>query len=314
MTSTKCLFRAVVTGFAILAACGRTALNQSAKGGDGGGAIGDTGKAAADAAIRELGFAPDGSPSGVSFSGVVVAKIDQSGTTNAYSALAEFVTGAPFGIVSYSTNGLGVGSCGCQEGTATPGLRAPDAGTVTLMSVETTVATLEPGGTGETWDLGSAWRVQFGAYWLVDSQSWNPGDALTVSATGNQVHAFTGTLQTGSLLAGVVPLIGPAPVVVDLTQDFEVSWTPEGRSNEIVLLMLQGLGLTCYCIVPDSAAHVTVDASIVNAFGNAYYTGYSAPGSGRILLDRLITTSASSDNASIALIGEVAMSGDVTFQ
>ena len=273
---------------------------------------------AAGTAVADLGSAQDGGANATTYSGVVVARIAQVGETNHYSAFADFTTGPPFGIVPYSTNGLGTESCGCQEGLSALPLQPTDAAAVTLTSAEgtRTLAMLAPVGLGGNWipDLGPGWRWINSAYTLVASQPWKPGDALAVSATGNQVHAFSGTLHTGAPLSGVTPVIGPAPVIIDLTQNFEVSWSPEGISGEIVLLMLRRGGLTCYCIVPDAAAKVTVDSSVVGGFGNAYYVGTGEPPSGTILLDRLVTSTASGDNATIALIGEVMQTGTVTFQ
>jgi hypothetical protein len=59
----------------------------------------------------------------------------------------------------------------------------------------------------------------------------------------------------------------------------------------------------CYRTVPDSAAKVTVDSSLL-----------SPGGSSTISLERLVISTASGDNATITLIGAVELSGEVTFQ
>jgi hypothetical protein len=162
-----------------------------------------------------------------------------------------------------------------------------------------------------TWDLGMPWFDYPGIYPAADGAEWNPGDALRVSATGGQVAPFSGTLQTGALLAGVSPAIGSTPLVIDRAADLEVSWTPEGRSHEDVFLLLQqftqGGATTCTCLVPDSAASVTMSATLLGPFGTEQL-------SGRIRLERLIVSTALCDNAAIDLASEVVQTGDVTFQ
>jgi len=274
--------------------------------------------AATDAAVSDTGSALDGARSGVIYSGVVLARATQSGTTSSsYGAFVDFTSKYPFYLDSCPGLGPSAGNCCCMIGMSTPmPIQPPDGATVTLTSADgaSTLATLLPSTPTSTtttigpqmygtWDLGRWGAVVPGCYAPVGSQPWNPGDALRVSATGNQVHAFSGTLQTGSLLSGVTPSIGSAPLVIDHSQNFEVSWTPEGRENESVLLRLGAAPDVCYCTVPDSAAKVTVDSSLL-----------SPGGTSTISLERLVISTASSDNATITLIGAVELSGEVAFQ
>jgi hypothetical protein len=274
--------------------------------------------AATDAAVSDTGSALDGAGSGVIYSGVVLARTTQSGTTSSScGAFVDLTSEYPFYLDSCPGLGPSAGSCCCMIGMSTPmPIQPPDGATVTLTSADgaSTLATLLPSTPTSTtttiglqmygtWDLGRWGAVVPGCYAPVGSQPWNPGDALRVSATGNQVHAFSGTLQTGSLLSGVTPSIGSAPLVIDHSQNFEVSWTPEGRENESVLLRLGAAPDVCYCTVPDSDAKVTVDSSLL-----------SPGGTSTISLERLVISTASSDNATITLIGAVELSGEVTFQ
>ena len=157
----------------------------------------------------------------------------------------------------------------------------------------------------QSWDLGG---FPAGNYGDVSSLPWKPGDALSVVATGDAVHAFSGALQVPALLSGVTPVLGQAVLIIDRTQDFTVTWNPEGRARESMLLILQQSThptTTCYCTAPDAAAALTVDASLLSPF--------SAQDC-QMILERLVASTASSDNATITLIGEVVESAVVMFQ
>jgi hypothetical protein len=177
---------------------------------------------------------------------------------------------------------------------------------VPIVEGGTTMTTLQG-----TWDLGAQWWAYPGVYPDADSGAWNPGDALRVSASGGEVAPFSGTLQTGALLSGVTPAIGTTPLVIDRTQDLQVSWTPEGRAGENVLLAVQQFtasgGLTCYCEAADPAGRVTVSATLLGQFD-------TQQPSGRIRVERLITSTAPCANATIDLVGEVSQTGDVSFR
>jgi hypothetical protein len=166
-----------------------------------------------------------------------------------------------------------------------------------------------------TWDLGDAWATLPGDYPFETAGFWDPGEAMHVSATGGAVHAFSGTLQTGALLSGVTPslpsLSGPVSLVIDRTQPFHIAWDPEGLSDESVVLWLQQFrsdgSLTCWCSVPDTAAELTVDTSVLGQFDVQQLSAV-------IQLERLITRTVSSDDAIVALVGEVAKNDEIAFQ
>jgi hypothetical protein len=261
------------------------------------------------------------------FNGVVVATLGQGATsTPTYAVLADFASGPN---VDLSPAAAG---CSCAQAAVVVGLPpfSPgpgSAGPVTLSSTGggSPLATLTPGSGGggieasirgndgswglssalESWDLGA---LPAGSYADVPSLPWNPGDDLLVVAAGDAVHAFSGTLQVPALLSGVTPVLGEAPLVIDRTQDFSITWTPEWRANESMLLILRQWtqpATICYCTAPDAAATLTVGASLLSQFSTQQ---------GQLSLERLITSTASSDNATITLIGEVAETAGVVFQ
>jgi hypothetical protein len=261
--------------------------------------------------------------SDATYAGVVVATIAQGGATNAYSVFADFAPGGPLGIGVCPDEAPDAGSCCCFQGaTVVPGFDTPTAGILTLTSTGgSTLATLAPGQTvveggsetttyQGTWDLGTPWFDYPGIYADVNSGAWNPGDALQVRATGGQVAPFSGTLQTGALLAGVSPAIGSTPLVIDRADDLEVSWNPEGRSHEDVFLILQQFtrdgANTCTCLVPDSAASVTVSATLLGPFATEQLSAH-------LRLERLIISTAPCSNAAVDLASEVSQTSDVTF-
>jgi hypothetical protein len=315
----------VVAGLACLG-CSSSSLKRSA--GDGGAGRGGQAGGGSDSEVfgNGDGSREVGEGAGM-FNGVVVATRTQgAASTPTYEVLADFASGPNVDL------SLTAATCSCAQVEVVVGLPPftpgpGSAGTVTLSSAGggSPLATLTPGSGGsgieasirgsdgswglsfdvESWDLGG---LPAGNYGDVHSLPWNPGDDLSIVATGDAVHAFSGALQVPALLSGVTPVLGQAALVINRTQDFNITWTPEGRENESVLLILQQStqpATICYCIAPDATAALTVDASLLSQFSTQ---------DGRMSLERLITSTASSDNATVTLVGEVAETAGVIFQ
>jgi hypothetical protein len=224
--------------------------------------------------------------------------------------------------------------CTCESGIATPDPFAaiPDAGTVRLATQSgMPIATMTPthstiddagqvsSGYYGTWDLGGWGFGQVGTYaGAMNLPPWNPGDALAVSASGGQVHAFQGALLTGGPLEGVTPAMYGETLTFDRAMPLVVSWTPEGGADEDVLLLLQQITpesiVNCFCAAPDSARSLTLNATLMSRFVATVDGGPSAQLAGSITLDRLRTTRVRSDNATIALVGEVQASAKAIFR
>jgi hypothetical protein len=238
------------------------------------------------------------------YSGVVLAMITQDQAATSYVSRAVFTTGPRPAI-----GGCPNCCCGVEErGLPLPG-KPPDAGRITIAAPAgaTTVATLDYSGNlyGMS-DLGWPWSVPLSDYAPVDSQPWSPGDSLRVLAAGNEVESFAGVLRTGPPLAGITPPIGPSPVIVDRSQAFEVSWTPEGNGDATVLLRLPRSGSVCYCDAPDSAGRLVVDANLLSTL--------SVGQNGKITLARLTISTVTSGNATIDLVGAVIQAGPLVAQ
>jgi hypothetical protein len=262
---------------------------------------------APDGAVPDSGSGQGGD----AYTGVVSALVLRGSTGETYTAFADFQPAPPL-RVGACPDGQ---ACCCLHGTPLPfPTPPPDAAAVTLASAEdaATLATLMPSTTTfqGTWDLGEAWATHPGAYPDAMSEPWAPGAALRVSAAGGAVHPFSGTIHTSALLSGVTPPLGPSPLAVDRSQPLQVSWAPEGKSGEVVTLMLQQFTsagvVTCYCGALDAAAKLTVDSGVLAEFGTDQL-------SARLRLERLLTSFASAGDATVTLVGEVAETGPITF-
>ena len=284
---------------------------------------------------RDAGPVPDAAATGGSdasaggdptIAGVVLAKVTQGSTANSFNAYADFKLGASLDITGTgTTDDAGAGSCGCLSGNATPWpARPPDAGRLTLGGGDglSPLAALTPfpfrsdGGvsTGQfqgTSDLGLAWSVWPGDYPVVDSRPWNPGDALSLSGDGDDVAAFSTTLQTGALLSSVTPSLLAPSITIDRTRDFQISWAPDPQEGGAVLLILRQITTnsltTCFCAVPDSVGALTLDETLL--------AGYSADQlSCSIELERLVDHTFQVGRATIDLVGAVAQATAATFE
>jgi hypothetical protein len=266
---------------------------------------------AIDAETRpDLGTGTADASSEAMYAGVVLGMVTRDEATTSYLARAVFTTG-PRPVIG------GCPHCCCgNTGRGLPyPIKPPDAGKIILAAAAgaTTLATLVPAafedGSGTYYgmsDLGWAWSAPLGDYAPVDSQPWSPGDVLWVVATGNEVESFSGALPTGPSLAGVVPPIGPSPVVIDHSQAFEVSWAPEGKGDATVLLSLPYSGGICFCDAPDSAGRLVVEANLLGPI--------SADQNGKIKLARLTISTVASGNATIDLVGAFVQAGPLAVE
>jgi hypothetical protein len=295
----------VIALFGSVAGCGRSGVRLARD------AAGARDAWAIDAVTgADLGTGTADSISEAMYSGVVLGLLTQDEATTSYVARAVFTTG-PRPTIGGCPNCC----CGGQDRGLPIPEKPPDAGKITIAAAggATTLATLAPGafedGSGTYYgmsDLGWSWFVPLSDYAPMDSQPWSPGDALRVLAAGNEVESFSGALQMGTSFAGVMPPIGPTPVVVDHSQAFEVSWTPEGKGDATVLLSLPYDGGICYCDAPDSAGRLVVGANLLSPI--------SAEQNGKIKLARLTISTVASGNATIDLVGAVIQAGPLAIE
>ncbi len=268
-------------------------LSAGAQSGAGGGGAGGLGGSSGETAAA-------GMSSEALYAGVVLAMVSDDNASSPYVTRADF-TGRAHPVLD------GCPRCCCGQelhGLPAPG-KPPDAGTITLLGADgSTLAALVPeaidnGGYGMGIALGWSWFEPLSNYAPVTPQPWAFGDTLQVLAPGNEVEPFSGMLRTGLALAGVSPPIGSSPVIIDHTQPFEISWTPEGDADATMLLGLPTGNSLCYCDAPDSAGKLVVDASLLS------------PVSGELSLTRLSISTVTSGNASVDLVGAVVQKGPV---
>ncbi len=91
---------------------------------------------------------------------------------------------------------------------------------------------------------------------------WQPGDILTVRATGDQVSAFTVSAPA------LIPPIGQIPSSINPTQDFQITWQPNPNADIMNIWISDGqsVGKGVNCTVPDANGSVTVAATLFAAF------------------------------------------------
>jgi hypothetical protein len=113
----------------------------------------------------------------------------------------------------------------------------------------------------------------------------------------------------------VTPAIGTASLVIPRDQDFTISWTPEGHGEDEVIFDLEQIGestvLQCWCTVPDSTGHVTLASKLLMQFATDLTP---SEGKSTLRLGRTTSSPVSSSNATVSLVGESLVTGNVTFQ
>jgi hypothetical protein len=293
---------------AILAgACGGRAATDTSDGGlgptsPGNGTPGNEGgtMAATDAcgAVRAPS-APPSDDGGVAFHGVVAAYSDSSGPT--------IEAGFPlFGFTYAVASGPGT-KCSCLSGVALP-VGSENAGTITVERPHCggVLATLLYYGNQAEADYSATSQLP-----------WNPGDTLDVVATGG-VTPFSGTLQTGGPIVGLSPatLAGPQPLNVSRSQDFVLTWMPEGKSGESVMVDIRQpspQSQSCACVAPDSDGKITLGAALLQGF---VPTTSPNPQNTQVYVtvSRSIVSSVYTASGRVDLVGQVAVGGTLNLQ
>ncbi|HYQ27597.1 MAG TPA: hypothetical protein VER04_10260 [Polyangiaceae bacterium] len=286
-----------------LVGCGRIRNDPGAAGAPSGGRGGSSGAGGVVLPGGSAGDAEGGAVSEATYAGAVLAMLTEHDGTESYVARAVFAAG-PRPTIG------GCPQCCCSStdrGLPLPD-KPPDASRITLLPTAggAALATLVPelfedghGAVHGMIDLGWSWFAALSDYAAAPSQAWKAGDVLEVTALGNEVEPFSGMLRAGPALSGVTPAIGSAPLVVDHTQPFEISWTPEGDANAIMLLGIPNADGVCYCDAPNSAGSLVVDSALLSA------------AAGEISLARLTISNVASKNASVDLVGAIVQRGPV---
>ena len=244
-----------------------------------------------------------GAGGAATYGGVVLALVSERDAVQSSVARAIFTTGSRPALG-------GCPQCCCgSEGRGLPiPVKPPDAGRIALEPAGdgSAVTTLDPfpfeNGMGEfygTSELGWAWYPPLSSYAPVEPQPWAADTALQVHASGGEVAAFSGTLRLGPALTGVTPALGTSPLVVDHTQAFEISWTPQSGSDALVMLRIPNGSGVCFCDAPDAAGRIVVEPGLLG------------PVTGDVSLTRFTVSNVSSGNASVDLVGAMVRTGAI---
>jgi hypothetical protein len=138
---------------------------------------------------------------------------------------------------------------------------------------------------------------------------WNPGDTLVVTADGGLVDGFSGAITAPPAFVNVAPALSIASqIVVQIADDFTVSWTPDltDAGGNVTLEVFDPLGFYIDCVAPDSAGDVTAPA--------ASFAGILQGDNGYVTLYRPSSETLSSANATVVLTAEASAPGLATFQ
>ncbi len=91
-----------------------------------------------------------------------------------------------------------------------------------------------------------------------ESQVWQPGDSLRVTATGAQIGPFTVTAP------GLAPPIVHASASFTSGQDVSITWQPDPNASTLVFSLLDGgTGATVACSASDAAGTLVVDGGLL---------------------------------------------------
>jgi hypothetical protein len=100
---------------------------------------------------------------------------------------------------------------------------------------------------------------------------WNPGDVLTVSASGAAVPAFSGSITAPQYVSGLNPAITLASsITASAGTPFVVSWTPS-TDNGTMQLLLTGNAMpmvTVACYADESSGSISVPVSLLQKLGS----------------------------------------------
>lgn len=163
------------------------------------------------------------------------------------------------------------GACTVQRCTITSSEEALDsrlsgasAGDVQVQVGASTNTTLRPDG-----DNNYSFLLAGGA-----TRLWMPGDAVTVTAAGATVPAFSFTSALPPVIDGTVGEVSGIGTVIDRSMPLVARWTARGTSGQVAVIVSQGGGVgsaitypiprvRLTCVYPVAAGSATIPVSIL---------------------------------------------------
>src|SRR5262245_2698796 len=106
---------------------------------------------------------------------------------------------------------------------------------------------------------------------------WHLGDTLSVSASGDEIHAFSATVAVPPGLTGLPPEFVDVPdsgatLHVSLAEDWSIRWTPAGASFVRLTLWTHDSG-EVECTARDTDGQIVVPQQILNKLSHSNDTG-----------------------------------------
>ncbi len=157
------------------------------------------------------------------------------------------------------------------------------AGIISVASKGTTVATM-------TWSGGtySTNELQIPPWWV-------PGDAISVTAPGDTIQAFSAMATAPEAVTGLSPDPGPAKstVSISVSSAWSIGWAPSASSNSRVFVTLinNTQGSEIKCIENDAVGTVSVSPTLLKQF--------AAGSGGGLVISRATLNTAPSANANV---------------
>jgi hypothetical protein len=114
--------------------------------------------------------------------------------------------------------------------------------------------------TVDTFDFGSKGYQRLPASYY--AARWQPGDVLSVSATGDQIGAFTVSAPA------LIPPVMQFPERIVAGKSFQITWQPDPNADTLMIQLLDvnAGSVVVACSAPDSDGTLTVDASLLSTF------------------------------------------------
>jgi hypothetical protein len=243
-----------------------------------------------------------GTPSKPNMGGVYFSESKTQNTTT-YVATASFFSVPDGGTASGGCAGTKNGNCcytppSMADSGTTGGGTAVSAGGITLKDGTTTMTTMTP--TGTTYTAVSDPPTT--------ALTWNAADMLSVSAAGDTVHAFSGSVAAVGLFAGVTPALSViTPTAITRSQDFTITWTAGAGNISLSLSATKNLS------TPDGAIVCTAADTGTMTVPTALLTQFSTGDKGFVILTRTASSDASNDNATITISSSTTDEGSATY-
>jgi hypothetical protein len=191
--------------------------------------------------------------------------------------------------------------CSCEHGIGSPAGNTLSAGAITFTSSSgAPLTTLLPHDSG----------AGYSNYADTQSDPWNPGDVLAVSAKGADAQPFTGKLRTAEAFTGVSPALGTTPTTIDRSKDLKVAWTPGDHPDDVVSFGVSQVSTSAYafcgCTAKDGDGTLTMSTTYLAQLG----AGTGA----ELSMARSTATNGAGDDPSIQLVGQESISGSATLK